>query len=157
MRPAMRHRHLLPVLFLAAAATAAADDLAFGPRLGYTHDTNLDQIHLGAHVTVAKLSPNVRVVPSLEFGFGDGKLMAINGDVVYEFTELAEGGWSYYAGGGPVLTRYTRGRFKSTDFALNLVLGVTHELRQGRSVFGEIRLGLEDAPALKLTLGLNFH
>jgi hypothetical protein len=157
MRPATRHRLILSALLVAAAATAGADDVFFGPRLGYTHDSYLDQVHVGAHVTAANLSSNVRVTPSAELGFGDGRLLAVNGDVLYEFTELADGRWGYYGGGGPVLTRYTHGRFKSTDFALSLVLGVSHELRHGRALFGEVRLGLEDAPALKLTMGLNFY
>ncbi len=146
----------LSLLALLAAPNALAGDLAGGLRLGYTHDQHLEQVHAGAQATVARLSPNVHIVPSLECGFGDGTLLALNGDVLYEFTELASQRWSFYAGGGPLLSRFTRSGRSSTDFALSLVVGVTRELRSGRSLLGELRLGLEDAPILKLTAGYIF-
>ena len=136
--------------------TAAANELAFGPRVGYTHDTELDQFHFGAHMIVQHLTTNLHVIPSVELGVGDGTLLAVNGDLVYEFTELASGRWSFYAGGGPVLTYYTNSGFDSTDFALNLVAGSTFDVGATRELLGEVRLGLEDAPTLKLTLGLTF-
>lgn len=147
---------VLALLPFVAVRTAAADELAYGPRVGYTHDTHLDQLHLGGHAIARNVEPNLHIAPSLELGFGDGTLLAINGDVFYEFTELASGGWSFYAGGGPMLSRYKKDRYKSTDFALNLACGVTREWRHGRTWFGELRIGLEDAPALKLTAGLTF-
>lgn len=152
----MKHAPLCLFVLICAAASAVAGDLTYGPRLGYTHDRSLDQFHFGAHATVWKLSANVSVVPSLELGFGDGRLLACNGDVIYEFTELASARWSYYAGGGPLLSRFTRDRRSSTDFALSLVAGVTRELRSDRLWFLELRIGLEDAPALKITTGLTF-
>ena len=141
---------------------AAAGSPARGLRLGYTHDSgyaqgsSLNQIHIGAHATVVHLSPNIHVAPSFEVGFQGGTLLALNGDVFYEFTELASNRWSYYAGGGPLLSRYSRNGRSSTDFALSLVAGVTHEPDPGRTLFGEVRLGLEDAPVLKITTGLTF-
>jgi len=138
------------------AGTAAAGDLAFGPRIGYTHDSSLDQFHFGGHVVVPHLTTNLHLIPSLEIGVGDGTLTALNGDIVYEFTELASGRWSFYGGGGPVLTYYTNEGRDSTDFALSLVAGATYDLDTGRELLGELRIGLEDAPTLKLTVGLTF-
>lgn len=142
---------------LLAAPPVLADDPAYGLRLGYTSDGDLDQMHAGGHVAVVRITPNIEVVPSLEIGFGDGTLLALNGDVIYELSELAGRRWRYYAGGGPLLSRYSHGRHRSTDFALSLVVGAARELRPTRTLFGELRLGLEDAPALKLTAGLTFH
>lgn len=139
-----------------ATPPAAAGSPAKGPRLGYTHDKNLNQLHVGVHAVVAELTPNVKIMPSFEIGFGDGTLLALNGDVIYEFTELASGRWSYYAGGGPLLSRFSHSGRSSTDFALSLVVGATRELNPGRTLFGEVRLGLEDAPLLKITTGLTF-
>ena len=136
--------------------TAAANELAWGPRVGYTNDSNLDQFHFGGHLIVQHLTTNLHVVPSLEVGVGDGTLLAVNGDLIYEFTELASGKWSFYAGGGPVLTYFTRSGFDSTDFALNLVAGSTFDVGATKELLGEVRIGLEDAPTLKLTLGLTF-
>ncbi|MBD3221474.1 hypothetical protein GF314_09545 [bacterium] len=140
-----------------AVATAAAGGVAFGPRVGYTSSGSLDQVHLGGHAEVGRLGTNLLIVPSLEVGSGDGTLIAVNGDVVYDFTELAVGPWGLYAGGGPVLTRYDGDGADSTDFALSVVVGGTYDIRSDRHLFGEIRLGIEDAPDLKLTLGLTFR
>lgn len=153
----MKQAAVAVIVTLAIASTSSAADLGFGPRVGYTNFGSLDQIHLGGHVELVRFTPNLQLIPSLEVGSGDGTLIALNGDVVYEFTELASGPWSFYGGGGPVLTRYDHGRFESTDFALNLVAGVTRSVRADRHWFGELRLGLEDAPDLKLTIGLTFR
>ncbi len=144
------------VALLALAGTAAAGDLAFGPRLGWTHDTDLDQVHLGGHVHARHLTSNLHVIGSAEVGLGDGTLLAGNGDLVYEATELATGPWGFYGGGGLTLTHFTRDGSDRTDFAPSLVAGVTHDLAPARHLFGELRLGLEDAPALKLTVGVTF-
>ena len=144
------------IVLLIPIPSAAAGGPDLGLRLGYTHDSNLDQLHFGGHVTVYKLSPNVRITPSFEIGIGDGTLLALNGDVFYDFTELATKRWGYYAGGGPLLSRFSRSRRSSTDFALNLAAGVTRELKPSRTIFAEVRLGLEDAPILKITAGVNF-
>ena len=125
-----------------AAATAVAGGVAFGPRVGYTSSGSLDQVHLGGHAEVGRLGTNLVIVPSLE---------------VDDFTELAVGPWGLYAGGGPVVTRYDGNGADSTDFALSAVVGGTYDIRSDRHLFGEIRLGIEDAPDLKLTLGLTFR
>ncbi len=138
------------------AGTAAAGDLAWGARVGYTHGDNLDQFHFGGHMIVQHLTTNLHVIPSLEIGVGDGTLVALNGDLVYEFTELATAKWGFYAGGGPVLTYYTNDVFDSTDFALNLLAGTTFDVGATKELMAEVRIGLEDAPILKLTLGLTF-
>lgn len=147
---------ILAVLALTAMTSTAVAEAAFGPRLGYTHDTNLDQFHFGGHVVFPNITSNLHIIPSVELGVGDGTLLGINGDLVYEFTELASGKWSFYAGGGPTLTYFTMDGYDSTDFALSLVAGTTFDVAETRELFAEFRFGLEDAPALKVTLGLTF-
>jgi hypothetical protein len=143
-------------LAILLAGTALAGEVAVGPRLGYTHDSGLDQFHLGGQVVFPNLSRNIHAIPSAEVGFGDGTLFALNADLVYEFTELASGRWSFFAGGGPTITHYTNSGFDSTDIALSLVGGSTWEWRERRQLFAELRFGLEDAPAFKVSAGLNF-
>ncbi len=153
----MKKAITLALLTITLAAVATAGNLGIGPRLGYTSSGQVDQFHFGGHVELGNLTTNLHVIPSLEIGSGDGTLIALNGDLVYEFTELASGPWGFYGGGGPVLSRFDSGRYDSTDFALNLVAGVTRSVRSDRQWFGELRLGLEDAPDLKLTVGLTFR
>jgi len=149
---------ILTLATLAGAATpAAAATTGFGPRVGYTHDDNLDQLHFGGQAWIADLFTNTIVVlPSLELGVGDGAtILAVNGDVVYEFTEFAQAPWSFYAGAGLALNRYEVDEFDDTEFGLNLLGGATRALGGGKVAFGEFRLGLEDSPDIKLTFGLN--
>jgi hypothetical protein len=148
----------LAVILGATAATGAV--VNYGPRLGYTHDDAFDQVHLGGQAWIRDLiDPNVVLLPSVELGFGDdATVFALNGDVVYEFTELAQDPWSFYAGGGLGFIRWDSGDFDDTDIGLNLVGGATYDLAGGtRELFGELRLGVEDTPDLKLTFGLNFY
>ena len=42
--------------------TAAANEVAFGPRIGYTHDKNFDQFHFGGHMIVQHLTTNLHVI-----------------------------------------------------------------------------------------------
>jgi hypothetical protein len=148
---------LIVLLPLLAVTPGLAADFGFGPRVGYTSSGNLDQLHFGGHAEFRHVGNNLHLIPSLEVGSGDGTLIAVNGDLVYEFTELATATWSMYGGGGPVLTRYDGDGGDQTDFALNLVLGTNYTLGSDRDLFGEIRLGIEDAPDLKLTVGLTFR
>ncbi len=141
---------------LLLAAPTLADDLAFGPRAGWTHDGSLDQFHLGGHLQLRHLTSNIHGLLSAEVGTGDGTLWAANADLVYEATELATGPWGFYGGGGLTLTHFTRDGSDSTDFAPSLVAGATYHLAPSRALLGELRLGLEDAPDVKLTLGLTF-
>lgn len=147
-------------LILSAASVAAATtqgDWGFGPRLGYTDTGPTDQIHIGGHVWIPNLTPNIHLLPSVEIGFGGGTLLAGNADVIYEFTELASGPWRWYGGGGPMLTHSSRDGRSRSDFALSLTAGATYFLTTNRHLLGELRLGLEDAPDIKITLGVVFN
>jgi hypothetical protein len=141
-----------------AAAPAGAATTSFGPRIGYTHDNGLNQIHFGGQAWIADLFTNTIVIlPSLELGLGDGAtILAINGDVVYEFTEFAQNDWGFYAGAGLALNRYDVGDYGDTEFGLNFLGGATRKLAGNKAAFGELRLGIEDSPDIKLTFGLIF-
>lgn len=144
---------------LACLATpASAAYVGFGPRVGYTHDDSVDQIHFGGQAWIAELltSPLV-VLPSLELGLGgDATILSFNGDVVYEFTEFEQDLWGFYAGAGLAFNRYDIDEFDDSSFGLNILGGATRKLDGGKVAFGEFRLGIEDSPDFKLTLGLNF-
>ncbi len=144
-------------ILLLVADTAAAAGVGYGPRLGYTHDSGLDQAHVGGQAVIGDFGMNVVVIPSVEVGFGsESTLLAINGDVVYDFTEFATNRWGFYAGLGLAFNRWDLPHATSTDIGMNAVIGTTWTLPNLRNeFFGELRLGLEDSPDFKLTVGVN--
>jgi hypothetical protein len=145
---------VLALLALAAGPQAFAFEIA--PRIGYTSDENFDQIHIGGHVELAQPVLGLSFRPGIEVGFGDDvTFIAINGDMVYTFPELATADWSFYAGGGLALNIIKAdGGGDNEDLGLNAVGGIVKSLESGNDLFFELRLGVEDSPDVKLTLGL---
>lgn len=145
----------LVTVLIASAAGAAV--VGFGPRMGLTVDEGYDQFHFGGQAWLLEVFPPPLVLlPSLEIGVGSGvTLVALNGDVVYEFTELAKNDWGFYAGAGLSLNRINNDE-SETRFGLNVLAGATYRLAPTRTAFGEFRFGVEDNPDFKLTFGLNF-
>ena len=147
----------LPLLLVLCTATADAAGMGYGPRIGYTHDAGLDQVHVGGQALIGDFGTNLVVIPSLEVGFGsDMTLLALNGDVVYDFTELATATWGFYAGLGLAFNRWNYDTGNHNDVGMNAVVGTTWSLPSGRNeAFGELRIGIEDSPDFKLTFGVN--
>lgn len=153
----------LPLAISPAAATPN-----FGVRAGVTLDP--DQVHLGAHARVAELSPSLAFVPNVEIGFGsDATVYAFNGELVYTAESPSWRGWRPYFGGGiglvivkydwPEIVAPADGveRDDSTeDIGATLLIGTRKLLNLGHEFFGELKLGLEDQPDLKVTVGLTF-
>ena len=113
-------RVVVTVALLLATVAAARAEMAipWGFRAGYTGDDDFQQLFVGAHAEVARPLPNTRLQPSFEVGFGDDLLViALNLDLFYQFTELAQNDWSFYAGGGVALNYYDPdGASSHTDF-----------------------------------------
>jgi hypothetical protein len=150
-------------VLLVAATSASAVTKPLGARIGYTSD-EIDQFHLGGHIRLFELARNVAVQPSLEIGFGDdATLIAVNGDVFYEFTELETPEWSFYAGGGLVFSYVNFDVPEGidvddddTNLGLDIAGGARYQISPGARLFTEIRIGLEDAPDFKITAGVTF-
>jgi len=148
---------------LLAIATPAAALPNFGARGGFT--SGPDQIHLGAHAEVLEFSPGLVLLPSLEVGLGDDRTVwALNGEVAYTIDRAQWRGWHPYVGGGigifivsfdlpdaPAGTDDSR-----TDAGLSVLVGASKLLNLGHKFFAEVKVGLEDAPDVKLTAGLTF-
>ncbi len=142
---------------LAGPATADSLEL-WGVRTGLTKDNNFDQFFVGAHAAFGQPFPHIDFRPSVELGFGDSTtFLAVNGDLFYDFSELATPEWAFRAGAGLALNYYD---FESgdshNDLGLNVAGQVQRSLDNGNQAFVEIRLGIEDSPDFKLALGLNF-
>ena len=141
------------VLVFALARPAGA--AGFGPRFGLSIDP--DQVHGGLTFHVADLSRQVWFVPSFEVGAGDDILgVAGNMDFFYVFRQSA-GHWRPYLGGGPGIFFWDADGYDSqTDVGMNFVGGMRTLTRSG-AFFGEMRLGLVDAPDVKFTIGWMFR
>ena len=150
---------VLVILVIAAGAgRSGAVTPPLGIRGGYTSWESVNQFHFGGHVKLGDLFPNVALTPNLELGFGDNTtVVAVNGDLVYRFTELANAPWGPYAGGClSFIFVDVSGAGSDTDLGLSGVLGTTYALSGGNEVFAEVRLGIMDSPGFKFTVGYTF-
>lgn len=133
--------------------------VGWGPRLGLT--VNPDQVHFGMHMNFGGFSPGVRFVPNFELGFGDNETLgALNFEANYVFNS-SRSQWAPYLGGG-VGANFIgpengglRDR-SDTEVGMNVVGGIERGISSTTSFFAEAKLGLIQAPDLKLTLGWTF-
>lgn len=131
----------------------------WGPRLGLT--VNPDQFHFGAHVDFGNLANRLRFQPNFELGFGDNlTLGAANFEVNYRFGEKWDV-WTPYLGGGVgiLFLNYDNNGLadgSDTDFGASVLGGIEKGISGGDRFFMEAKLGLVDAPDLKLTVGWTF-
>ncbi len=149
---------------LLALALPAAALPNFGARAGFT--SGPDQIHLGAHAEVLEFTPGLLFLPSVEVGLGDDRtLWALNGEVAWTIERAEWRSWRPYVGGGLGifilnidLPDAPPGFDDSrTDAGLSALIGVARTLNLGHKFFAEVKVGLEDAPDVKVTAGLTFY
>jgi len=117
-----------------------------------------DQVHAGLHVSLGRIADRVRLQPNLEVGFGDDRTTtAFNFEAAYHFASRWDA-WSPYLGGGVGINSVSRdGRSRTnTDVGLNALGGIERGLASGNRVFLESKLGLTDAPNLKMSVGYTF-
>ncbi len=150
----------------ATSAAAAPDDpdvdvgfRGWGPRVGLSLDP--DQIHFGAHLDFGNFSRHVRFQPNVELGLADNeKLLAINAEAAYRFSERWDV-WTPYLGGGlgANIKSYDGGNHdhSETDLGLNALGGIEKGLANGDRFFLELKLSLNDVPDVKITAGWTFY
>jgi len=160
---------LLCLVLLAGSITATA---ALGQELGVRSygvrggiNMNPDQFNFGAHIDAGSLASRVRLQPSFELGLGNGvTLAAANFDAHYLFAARR---FRPYAGGGlginfiDVSSGMGQGEGLNVEPVLNLVGGAEWGApRPGSRAFRrylvEARVGIGDAPELKLVAGFSF-
>ncbi|MCP4293766.1 MAG: hypothetical protein GY780_18205 [bacterium] len=135
-----------------------AQDFSVGPRIGYTKWDDVSQVHFGGHLNTGDIFPNIAFRSSAELGFGDGyTIVAVNGDVVYRFTELTTPPWGFYSGASLAAIYLDHDLIDSNvDLGFSGVAGVTKKLDERHGLLGEIRIGLVDSPDVKITFGYTF-
>lgn len=150
----MKKMILLTLILCLAASTASA--AVFGVRGGLT--LSPDQFHVGGHVDLGPVFSPLRLVPNVEIGFGDDlTIIAINGDVIYDFAETP---WSIGGELGLNITNFDSDipgvDSSSTDFGLSVLGNYRVALSSGKTLLLEAKLGLIDSADVKLTVGWNF-
>ena len=146
-----------------AGSAAARDGIGFrgwGPRIGFTSDP--DQLHFGAHADFGQFAEHIRWQPNIEVGVGsDETVLALNFfEAAFRFLSRWDQ-WSPYAGGGLGLNVYgdSGGVLDNSDTELgvNVLGGIERGLADGDRMFLEAKVGLDNSPDLKLTVGWTFY
>jgi hypothetical protein len=151
---------LLIILAVSCPALMAARPIGvhgLGPRVGFT--VNPDQFQVGGQIDFGDLADNLMILPNLEIGFGDDlTLFSPSFELDYRFrSDWSK--WTPYLGGGVGPIFYsTKGRHGGSNLGLYLQGGIARKLASNQQghFFVEVKLGLEDAPDAKFTVGWTF-
>lgn len=162
----MKVRVMFALLVFAGLVSSSAEAQNLGVRaLGIRGGGNInpDQVSVGLHLDAGTFHPKVRFQPSFDFGFGDGtKLIMANIDALYLFRARP---WRPYLGGGLGISFFDKtgdnqGKGFNAGAALNLIGGIEwgkppRGARSSARYLFEVRIGVGDAPDLKLVFGFN--
>ena len=147
------------------APTAAAEsDLQlskYGIRLGLSSEP--DQLTVGAYAGYGELAPALQLRPSVDLGFGDRVFtVLLNADLQYFFS-ITEITTRPYFGGGLGMAYYDfdsdhyAGDDTRTEIGINLYVGAEKDLSDYKTAHLEFRVGVDELPDFKVTLGLGFY
>ncbi|MBI4530960.1 MAG: hypothetical protein HY709_05495 [Candidatus Latescibacteria bacterium] len=143
----------------AGATSEELDYNGVGVRAGMT--IRPDQFHFGGHVDLGEFTEGFRFQPNVEIGLGEDRtLLAFNAEGLYFFDRSHR--WTPYTGGGigVHLDRHSKGVSDSdrtiTDVGLNVLAGLERSIKKDRALFVETKIGIDDAPDFKLTVGMTF-
>ena len=147
------------VLLIMIASTAVAGTNPFGVRGGY--GSGPDGLFVGGQLLAKDLSPEMNIVPNVEFQFGDGaSIYSVNAALHYAFLSSNMNGFQPYAGGelGFNIWNYDNTILESQNkMVINGVAGMKKRMDDKKEMFFELKLGLSDwSNDLKLVAGLNF-
>ena len=136
--------------------------MAFGARVGYS--ISPDQFYVGAQADLGNVFGPGRLVPNVEFGFGDNlTTICFNGDYLYDFEGTP---WTVGGEVGIIYTSWDDGGLSdipgydydssSTDIGLSVLGNYNLVLSNGKILVLEAKLGLANSPDFKLGVGYNF-
>ena len=141
----MRRMRLIPFLAIALVVSAAPAFAGAGLHLGAT--TGPDDFLIGLHFSSKPLAERLRLVPSVEAGFGDVTMVAGNLDVHYPFQTSSN--LAPYVGAGLTLNWFDYSGGSDTTFGGSVLGG----LSLTENWFFETKLGLGDVPDWKFYVG----
>jgi len=155
-----RFRPILIALLLVALSVGAASAAGrpLGLRAGYSLDPN--QITIGLHTRLDKPTPEIRLYPNMEIGFGDDiTLFSVGLAGRYRIYNHELHGYEPYLGleAGFNSLHYSDDHGGGSDgkAVVSLLGGLQKTLSLERRIFFEMKLGLSDyAPDVKLIAGM---
>ncbi len=149
---------LFTCVVLVSAGPAGAAEVSgqsYGVRAGIS--SKPDQFVIGAQADMGEVLRRVRIVPSIDAGFGDHlTTFAFNGDVQL-FVPLPKSLASLYGIAGPTIMIWTP-EYGDGDTEIGLTLGLGARMPLGGSGWYNIeaRLGIGDIPDVRVLLGVFF-
>jgi len=106
-----------------------------------------DDFLIGLHFESTPMAENLRLVPSVEAGFGDVTMVGGNLDLHYPLKTKSE--LAPYIGAGMTLNWFDHDGGSSTDFGGSILGGIMLNAK----LFVEAKLGLGDVPDWKFVVG----
>jgi hypothetical protein len=151
----MRRKLAFPVLcLLLGLALPAYADSTIGFRAGMAIDP--DEFVFGIHFRTAPISERtLYIVPSLEVGFGDATMIALNGDLHYLFD--LDSKVDPYIGGGVTVNWFDTDGGSDTEVGGSILGGLMLGKTSLGPMFAELKIGLGDVPDAKIMVGWNLH
>ena len=141
----MRRSRLFSVLTVALSLTAAPAFAGAGLHGGMS--LTPDNFLIGLHFESTPMAENLRLVPSVEAGFGDVTVVGGNLDLHYPLKTKSE--LAPYLGAGMTLNWFDHSSGSQTDFGGSVLGGIS----LNRKLFLEAKLGLGDVPDWKFLVG----
>jgi hypothetical protein len=148
---------MLAMLVLLPAAASAGAFTYYGPHLGFSQGP--DHMVVGGQLQWNGVAPRLAFVPGIDVGFADATSIAtLNGDFHYNLSY--DTAWQPYVGAGVALTLWSDRASPAAsgpESGGSLILGAAVFNRSGGRFFTELKLGLGDAPDLKVLAGWNLR
>lgn len=139
---------LAAILAVAIPATPGFAASALGPRIGIEGN---DEVFLGVQGEFGPAVGPATIVPSLDFGIGDGPATVANCDLRFYLIPLPETGLRFYGAAGPSIV------FRDgSDLGLSLTLGLHIPMKKQRRYNFEYRWGIGDLPDHKIGFAVMF-
>ena len=157
----IKHRRRLFYLYavlqsgaLLAVAGNVRAGIGAGVRAGISGTP--DQVVVGGQAMLGPVAPFIQLVPSVDFGFGDdASTTAINIDFRINLPSLPKVSPNLYIGAGPtIMLVRPNGEDRRTDIGFNAIAGVKIPMGLISHYNLEARLGVGDAPDIKVLFGI---
>ena len=140
-------RRLSVTTLLSLALVLAAAPASAGAGLHGGMSLSPDNFLVGLHFESTPMAENLRLVPSVEVGFGDVTMVGGNLDLHYPLKTKSE--LAPYLGAGMTVNWFDHDSGSQTDIGGSVLGGIS----LNRKIFLEAKLGLGDVPDWKFYVG----